>query len=234
MDVQPAGMSPASPTSRPVIIANRLMATDPMLQPQESDQPQPDPADRATESTAVPANRHARTIAPLQSGDTAEQQIAPDNQPVVEDKVATTAPHDATVPTANTETSPSEVEPETSDDNSDTTVGVADETVSENPEEVSSQADDTGQDVVDDIDDEDDTAEGTALQERTAEQLRREQLTQLITKRTYALPIYHERRRQTIVIWSVVAVVLVLLTLNILLDIQFIELPIPHTNLLAP
>ncbi|MCA9318147.1 hypothetical protein KDA06_00725 [Candidatus Saccharibacteria bacterium] len=235
MDIHPAGTNPASLTSRPVIVTNRPMAADPMLHV-SNDDATANPSSEATEGTKIASSRHSRTIDPLSTATHSQRVSAAEPD-------ATAAQPTDTEPTEGDTTLPKSDTPSTA---SEQPLLADSESVPAGPRSSRAPVDSTTADPTVDTDDdqladdEDDThidqiAGDTMLQEKTAEQLRREQLEQLAQKGTYALPIYTaRRRRKSIIVGSIVGALLIVMLLNLLMDMQLFELPLPHTNLLAP
>lgn len=251
MDVVHPGQTAATPTSRPVIVPSRpMMNADPMLSKDETS------TDEAPSQSAVgrtPAiSRQEKQIKPLTDIDAAAEAAvasAPEEEPAMTpqestpeesakadvpaseeietteeahtDQVTTESAagervlqppvHDETEPVAKDE--PGEVEPESNQEEEPAKPELTPETVPE----------DVDKDIVE-------TEE--ALQAKTAEQVRQEELEALVQKGTYHVPINHvARTRAAVVFTTLLVIVLVLAILDLLLDMGLLKISgIPHTT----
>jgi len=226
MDIHTPATAPAVGTSKPVIISGRPMAGDPMLNDAKpgsaaAASPAVDATQNAT-SSAEGAKHHEKTISPI-STDSSE--------PVSE------APSDADADGTEPLSSSTVTEQATSSPDSGLNAPQA-LTAASTPamQSFSSHFTDPAQSSTDNTVAEtgpDDTSEaGTAIQEKTAEQMRADQLEELISKGTYHVSVNRTGRRNNATLAVLFIVLLALITLNLLLDMGVLNLPIPHTDFL--
>lgn len=212
MDIHTPATAPAVTTSKPVIVPTRSLAADPMLSENTSGSSTPTQAP----ATAPVINRQAKTIAPLSEPSLAEEPAAPvpaESEPAVAPDLTTVASESATPPKVAAEPAAvSEANP-----------------IAEASVPATNESDE-------DYDSEDEAETGTAVQEKTAEQMRADQLEELIAKGNYAVPLNRKHNRRMNAMLAIVFVLFIaLITLDLLLDMEVLTLSgFPHTDLLAP
>lgn len=240
MDIHPAGTAPTVTTARPVIVGNKSLATDPMLSANKAQ----DTTATSTEevpstgvTTAPVINHHSKTITPL-SDSTTDDALTTENEAVAKSVEAITGS------TKGVETATNSV----ASDEPDMPAGEpikeqsTEEPSKEKPtEEVQQKLDETSSDGGEELESEQDPAtpvdgDETAIQEKTAEQMREEQIEEYIQKKTYAVPIDKTgRRRHNAMLALLVVLVALVVALNFLLDLGVLTIPgAPSTDILSP
>ena len=221
MDIHTPATAPATPASKPVIVPSRSLAGDPMLSGKstsssEDEQPSGSPV----------INRQAKTIAPISEPTESAPSETPEAAQVVAAETTKTSeaseqnevaePPDLTAPAPESAAS---------------TEGVTSPTPGQTP-----VADTATLSTDESEDDEEDAETGTAVQEKTAEQMRADQLEELIAKGNYAVPLNRKHNRRMNAMLAIVFVLFIaLITLDLLLDMEVLTLSgFPHTDLLAP
>lgn len=195
-----------STTSRPVIVTNRpMVGGDPMISSQETPET---PTSANSLLTAPPVNRQAKDVAPLHAADAVKTSEAP--APKQKDEVS----EEAEKPAEKI----AEPKPEPP--------------ANENVEAEHSKPMDKTASIATVDDDQDIVETEAALQAKTAEQARQEELEALILKGTYHLPINKvARRKMELVLSSLLILLLLLALLDLLLDMGLLKLSgVPHTN----
>lgn len=230
-----------SPTSRPVILADRsYMAADPMLSTtdanEEKDIMSPPDKNDAPELSGAPALSKDTQVTPdLSSTNHQPQQVE-------------SAASDVETPTTRAETvdatEKTDLVPNMSSDTTETAPKASEQvqpqpSSTETPEETADQESDD-----DTADSEADTAiSAEPLQpqqvqspDEVAMKAREDELERMIAAGTYAVPINTIKRRQARLLLIVLAAVLVvLIAVDLLADMKIITLPfgLPHTSFLA-
>lgn len=230
MDIHPVGTAPTVATGKPVIVGNKSMASDPMLsvnKPQETVQTGEGESGAVAATTAPVVNRHVKTISPISPEDT-DEPLAQENDAVAKSVETITTSNAKTEETsANTDhaSEPSELTPKASTVSEDS----AQEAKAEIPDstEKTELEPSEGATLA--------TEEETASQEKTAEQMREDQLDDFIQKKTYAVPIDKTgHRRHNAMLALLLVIVALVVTLNFLLDFGVITIPgAPSTDIFA-
>ncbi len=240
MDIHPLGTAPTVAAGRTVVIGNKPMAGDPMLSANKSQQTSgTKPAENSSGDTvtAPVISHHVKTISPLENNDT-EEPLEQENDAVAKSVEVTTAkkvkqPDDSgaeeSIQSGADASDGSETVSDSKEDKADKAVSAP--SLNEKPtdpapveEAVSNESDENVSPAAE---------EESALQEKTAEQMREEQIETLIQKKTYAVPIDKTgRRRHNAVLALLLAVILAVIALNFLLDFGVITIPgAPSTDL---
>lgn len=238
MDIHPVGTAPTITTGRPVIVGNKSMANDPMLsinKPRTNKNATTDEIAAGDATTAPVISRHVKTISPLAASDVGGA-LEQENDAVAKSVEA------ITVSKAKEEESAVAEEAEKAD--VDASEASEPEVVADIPESAKAEPEpkETPEDsrpveeaVKDEIDENATPLleEETALQEKTAEQVREEQLEDFVQKKTYAVPIDKTgRRRHNAMLALLLMLAAVVVTVNFLLDFGVITIPgAPSTDI---
>lgn len=242
MDIHPVGTAPTVAGGKPVMVGSKSRATDPMLsvnKPAESKEAKPIETAAGDATTAPVISRHVKTISPLTAAE-AEGPLDQENDAVAKSVEAITTPkakeenEKGEADIVDSDSQVDQEEPESSEKSAETTEsGKAEPAPKEKTAETTPPEELAEQDV-------DDTAtalaeEETVSQEKTAEQMREDQIDEFIQKKTYAVPIDKTgHRRHNAMLALLLVLVALVVTLNFLLDLGVITIPgAPSTDIFA-
>ncbi|MFZ1484357.1 MAG: hypothetical protein WAS36_05090 [Candidatus Saccharimonadales bacterium] len=230
MDIHPVGTAPTVAGGKSVVVGNKSMATDPMLsvnKPQEVTETAQDESGAGAATTAPVINRHVKTISPISSEDT-DEPLEQENDAVAKSveriKNSKTKAEETATNTDGTSQA-SEATRKASNESDET----AEEAKADTPEATENVELEPSEGATLPVE------EDTASQEKTAEQMREDQLDELIQKKTYVVPIDKTgHRRHNAMLALLLVIVALVVTINFLLDLGVITIPgAPSTDIFA-
>ncbi len=229
MDIHPVGTAPTVAGGKSVVVGNKSMATDPMLsvnKPQEVTETAQDESGAVAATTAPVINRHVKTIAPISSEDT-DEPLEQENDAVAKsvETITISAKIEETSTSTDDASEASEATPKASNESDE----VAEEAKADTPEATENVEFEPAEGATLPVE------EDTVSQEKTAEQMREDQLDEFIQKKTYVVPIDKTgHRRHSAMLALLLVIVALVVTINFLLDLGVITIPgAPSTDIFA-